>query len=316
MKKQDISGYMKEDKKVAYDGGSSQARVQRSSHSGRIQRENPKTARYKPYAATRDNRYDGRTQHKQAERTWKEKQLPPLKIADTELNVKEARRSGSTCKVDSNNDMAAGSSSRTDKMKMTESHEPVKDANATFRTAQSSQSMDAIVDSIIPPYDALKIDALTDVENDQSLDEQGDDEMNEVNEVIVGNELMLMEEDDLLGEDLLEDDLESMKAPGQEGRVNSGVVDEEHDRSVLMIEANPDEKPKTVTRSISKSLFPSEQRRASPRINAKATMDTKRTESSRRRGHQQAMGMRGSKSSTTNLKKGSVDAKDPPHLHQ
>ncbi|KAF3541791.1 hypothetical protein F2Q69_00024999 [Brassica cretica] len=53
-------------------------------------------------------------------------------------------------------------------------------------------------DDLIPPYDALKIDALSEQEQDEE-DRIGDADMNDIP---VGNELMIMEEDDFLREEL------------------------------------------------------------------------------------------------------------------
>ena len=165
-------------------------------------------------------------------------------------------------------------------------------------------------DDLIPPYDALKIDALNEheqVEEDQAVDA-------EMQDAPLGNELMVMEEDGLLEEDL--NQIESQERVDQE-RI-------EPDSSILMIEAkdkaivddNGEDYAKALTRTVTHSLFTSSQatsqRRASLRINAKP-LSGQGSGVRGKKGHQQAAALKKSKSVQ---KRGMVDAKHPPQPHQ
>ncbi|CAF2159781.1 unnamed protein product, partial [Brassica napus] len=121
------------------------------------------------------------------------------------------------------------------------------------------------IEDLIPPYDALKIDALNEHEPDED-DQAGDAEMQDVP---IGNELMIMEEDDLLEEELNQIEIQE--------RVAQEHI--EPDSSILMIEAKDkqtdednEDYAKALTRTVTRSLFTTQaasQRRGSPRINAK-----------------------------------------------
>lgn len=178
--------------------------------------------------------------------------------------------------------------------------EPHIDQNVTFRPASShsqDSTMEDHADTLIPPYNALKIDALAEYDMDQE-DDLNDAAMDEK----PGTELALMEEDDLLGEDLQ--------------NVNSPV---RPNYSVLMIEdgskADTTEADKgvnkTLTRSSTRSLLSAQQeqqRRASPRIN-------KQAQGRARRGTKATSSKSLSIGSGT-TQKGMGDAKHPPHHHQ
>ncbi|KAH0900002.1 hypothetical protein HID58_049570, partial [Brassica napus] len=129
-------------------------------------------------------------------------------------------------------------------------------------------------DDLIPPYDALKIDALSEQEQDEE-DRIGDADMNDIP---VGNELMIMEEDDFLREEL--NQTENQEPFEQD--ISQPVFASEHGNSILLIEAKEnsgddgagDDYAKAITRSATRSLFSSSQavsRRASTRINAQTT---------------------------------------------
>ncbi|KAF3554565.1 hypothetical protein F2Q69_00013600 [Brassica cretica] len=132
---------------------------------------------------------------------------------------------------------------------------------------RGKNAVEPLADDLIPPYDALKIDALNEHEQDEE-DQAVDAEMQDAP---LGNELMVMEEDGLLEEDL--NQIESQERVEQE-RI-------EPDSSILVIEAkdkatvddNGEDYAKALTRTDTHSLFTSSQatsqRRASLRINAK-----------------------------------------------
>lgn len=150
-------------------------------------------------------------------------------------------------------------------------------------------------------------------------DNESDDLLDaEMEEPVIGNELMLMEDDDLLGEEL-----GRMKSVDKEDHAEPGMQRErrEQDGTILMIEASKelgteaaDEESvqKTITRSITRSLFPTQQGnqcRASPHINAQPTTQVENI----------ARGKRGasSRKATTSVGKQSmVNVKHPPHIHQ
>lgn len=157
------------------------ARVQRSSHSSRLNRSsNARGSRFNPYSSSRREQ-TMRTPEINKERVWKEKRGENKKegVVDT----------GSV----STATMAPKAVER-----------PCYDSNVTFRQGSSSDTAKITrvntADDLIPPYDALKIDALN-YDHDQD-NEEGDLADAEMEEATVGNELSTMEEDDLLGEDL------------------------------------------------------------------------------------------------------------------
>ncbi|CAF1918605.1 unnamed protein product, partial [Brassica oleracea var. botrytis] len=135
------------------------------------------------------------------------------------------------------------------------------DTNVTYRGSGSGKSTVHVgtADDLIPPYDALKIDALSEQEQDEE-DRIGDADMNDIP---VGNELMIMEEDDLLGEEL--NKTENQEPLEQD--ISQPVFASEHGNSILLIEAKEkseddgagDDYAKAITRSATRSLFSSSQ---------------------------------------------------------
>ncbi|KAF3535626.1 hypothetical protein F2Q69_00022242 [Brassica cretica] len=146
------------------------------------------------------------------ERQWREKQFRPLKISE--------RGSGSVATASQRSEVAPVA---TKKMH--------SDSKVTYRS-NSVVSDTATTDDLIHHYDALKIDALNDFENDI---EEGDAADADMEEAFVGNELMIMEDDDLLGEDLMH-----TKSPNDNVHEDLGDqhVRNKQDGSFLMIEAN------------------------------------------------------------------------------
>lgn len=110
----------------------------------------------------------------------------------------------------------------------TSSEQHISHSNVTYRPKSSqshSSDMEAQVDDIIPPYNALKIDALNEYEIENEEEDIADANMEDP---IAGNELALMEEDDLLGEDLENMTVPELTDPNQNMQ----------DNSMLMIEAS------------------------------------------------------------------------------
>ncbi|CAN7042343.1 unnamed protein product, partial [Brassica rapa subsp. trilocularis] len=130
------------------------------------------------------------------------------------------------------------------------------DVNVTYRNSSGTQSGGSTVDAgkiedLIPPYDALKIDALNEHEPDED-DQAGDAEMQDVP---IGNELMIMEEDDLLEEELNQIEIQE--------RIEQKHI--EPDRLILMIEAKDkqtdednEDYAKELTRTVTRSLLTSQ----------------------------------------------------------
>ncbi|CAH8390410.1 unnamed protein product [Eruca vesicaria subsp. sativa] len=114
------------------------------------------------------------------------------------------------------------------------------------------------MDDLIPPSDALQIDALNDVEQGN---EEGLLPDTEMQETTTGKELMLMEEYNLLGEEH-EDQEQADQLHG---------VNQEAEKKNEKDYAVEDSAQKALTRSVARSLFTSSQvsqeRRASPRLN-------------------------------------------------
>ncbi|KAF3515665.1 hypothetical protein DY000_02059969 [Brassica cretica] len=231
------------------EGASSYSRVQQSSHSSRVNRAtNPRDSRYNPYSYVRKQDIAGRHQ--------------------------DASSAGEALKLRSAITGSIEPKSRT------ATEQPLIDSNVTFRSNSSTRTLvsdvEARAEDLIPPYNALKIAAMNEYDNDNEEGDAADADMEEP----IGNELMIMEEDDLLGEDLV-----TFKSPDMEANIQNIL-----ESSILMIEANQnadkdeadeDAAEKTVTRSITRSLFPTSQlgnqRRASPQINAKTTQESSRT---------------------------------------
>ncbi|CAG7901580.1 unnamed protein product, partial [Brassica rapa] len=242
------------------DGASSTSRVQRSTHSSRVNRtNNARDSRYKPYSYVRDNDAD-----KSRGPVWKEKQRS-LRIEEPVKKsvMDKAHTAGSPVKYGVNRGKNAVEPLGSQQNKRV-------DVNVTYRNSSGTQSGGSTVDAgkiedLIPPYDALKIDALNEHEPDED-DQAGDAEMQDVP---IGNELMIMEEDDLLEEELNQIEIQE--------RVAQEHI--EPDSSILMIEAKDkqtdednEDYAKALTRTVTRSLFTTQaasQRRGSPRINAK-----------------------------------------------
>ncbi|KAF2537753.1 hypothetical protein F2Q68_00021895 [Brassica cretica] len=176
----------------------------------------------------------GKHQDTCKEKLWKEKYPRPLKIVDHQPR-----------------DATSASVARTT------TEQPPMDTNVILRPNSTQHSHMEVADDLIPPYNALKIDALNehDIENEEEIPDA------DMEDPIMGTELALMEEDDLLGDDLV------------------NVMQE---NPILMIEASTnfgeteaakEENEKAVTRSVTRTLFTGSQqgnqRRASPIINSK-----------------------------------------------
>ncbi|WZZ00301.1 hypothetical protein YC2023_072629 [Brassica napus] len=251
------------------DGSSSTSRVQRSTHSNRVNRINSsRDSRCNPYSSVRNKGQEKRFPPRDKE--WKEKQRP-LRI------VEPVRRSmdRDTDHTSMNPRTANGDRGKS-VVEPDRSQYKRDDMNVTYRGSGSGKSTVDVgaVDDLIPPYDALKIDALSEQDQDEE-DRKGDADMQDSP---LGNELMIMEEDDLLGEEL--NQTENQEPLEQD--ISQPVFASEHGTSILMIEAKEssrddgagDEYAKAITRSATRSLFSSSQavsRRASPRINAQTT---------------------------------------------
>ncbi|KAL0804673.1 hypothetical protein Bca101_097163 [Brassica carinata] len=110
----------------------------------------------------------------------------------------------------------------------TATEQPLIDSNVTFRSNSSTRTLvsdvEARAEDLIPPYNALKIAAMNEYDNDNEEGDAADADMEDP----IGNELMIMEEDDLLGEDLV-----TFKSPDMEANIQNIL-----ESSILMIEAN------------------------------------------------------------------------------
>ncbi|KAF3558929.1 hypothetical protein F2Q69_00012167 [Brassica cretica] len=248
------------------------SRVLRSSHSTRAQRDlTSRDTRYKPYTHARNRPNEGRYAEPNKDQVWKEKQQRPLQINDKGARDSRAYKgSGSGTALVAETSQAVTESSTAREARM--STKTVNDHNVTFRPssdrAGSQVKQSSVADDLIPPYDALKIDALNE-------DEQGNEDQivdAEMHDPIVGNELMLLDEDDLLGDELTEDKSQD------EQSLDRTLQGNQTDNSILMIEAKElnEEADKALTRSATRSLVSAgaNQRRASPRINAKLSAES------------------------------------------
>ncbi|WZZ02813.1 hypothetical protein YC2023_088734 [Brassica napus] len=76
--------------------------------------------------------------------------------------------------------------------------QPPLDNNVTYRPHTTQLSHIEVAEDLIPPYNALKIDALNehDIENEEEIADAY------MEDNIMGNELALIEDEDMLGEDL------------------------------------------------------------------------------------------------------------------
>ncbi|WZY94222.1 hypothetical protein YC2023_066551 [Brassica napus] len=131
------------------DGTSSYSCVQRSAHSSRTSRVPKKRdSRYNPYSSGRNQASTGNHQDTCKEQLWKEKHLRPLKIADQQPR-----------------DATSASIARIT------TEQPPMDTNFTLRPNSTQRSHMEVADDLIPPYNALKIDALNehDIENEEEI---------------------------------------------------------------------------------------------------------------------------------------------------
>ena len=296
------------------DGGSSYSRVHRSTHSSRSSRvTKPRDSRYNPYSYVRSHASSGKQQDVGKEQLWKEKQLRPLKIYDQQPRDTASASAGNTNKLRSlvteegprclsdqsvTATVAPKSSTSTEK--------PPLDNNVTYRPHSTQLSHIEVAEDLIPPYSALKINALNehDIENE---DEIADVDMEDT---IMGNELVLIEDDDMLGEDLTI--VESLEATDHDQNIQKTPIPmiEASDSGESGTAKGVDEK--ALTRNMTRSLFP-KPRRASPRINSKQVQQV--NVSRARRGIEQTSSKKTTPGGSTQ-QKGVVDAKYPPHRHQ
>ncbi|KAJ4894712.1 Uncharacterized protein Rs2_21506 [Raphanus sativus] len=171
------------------------SRVQRSSYSSRPEQ---KDSRYNPYSYVR---HDKRNEPIKG-REWKEKHNQPIKIKDQSTS-------------DTGTGNSSGSRPRSLVTKVLVEKTQPADANVTFRTGvdsgASASAQKDITEDLIPPYNALKIDALTDFDQEDEAEADVDAYMEEA----LGNELMVMEEDDLLGEELENAQSPAVSASGE-----------------------------------------------------------------------------------------------------
>lgn len=283
------------------------SRVQRSTHSSRVNRNTSnRDSRYNPYSGDRKQDKPRNYHEATKERIWKEKQLKPLMINDQSPRATTSGSAGS------------GPKSRSvitcfiEPKVRTPTTETRDDSKVTLRANSATQDhiseAEASANDLIPPYNALKIASLTEDDNENEDEEGADADMEEP----LGNELMVMEEDDLLGEDLESIKSMDMETTGQNNQETSVLMIEANDKNVE--EENAIDK--TLTRSLTRSLTPTVQaeshRRASPRINARAEGGS----GARGRGTAKPASSRKLATNVSSQKKGMVDAKHPSHLHQ
>ncbi|KAF2560180.1 hypothetical protein F2Q70_00017573 [Brassica cretica] len=143
------------------DGSSSTSRVQRSTHSNLVNRINSsRESRYNPYLSVRNKGQEKRFPPRDKE--WKEKQRP--------LRIVEPVRS-----MDRDTDRTSMNPRTTIEDRGKSVVEPDRsqhkrdDTNVTYRGSGSGKSTVHVgtADDLIPPYDALKIDALSEQEQDE-----------------------------------------------------------------------------------------------------------------------------------------------------
>lgn len=171
------------------EGTSSYSRVQQSSHSSHVnQATNPRDSLYNPYSYICKQDTAGRHQDACKERVWKEKQLRPLKINDHQTRDTSSGSAGEAPKPRSAITGSIEPKSRT------ATEQPLIDINVTFRSNSSTRTLvsdvEATAEDLIPPYNALKIAAKNECDNDNEEGDAADADMEEP----IGNELMIMEE--------------------------------------------------------------------------------------------------------------------------
>ncbi|KAG2256305.1 hypothetical protein Bca52824_075599 [Brassica carinata] len=155
------------------DGASSYSHVHRSTHSSRSSRvTKPRDSRYNPYSYVRSHASSGKQQDA-AGNTNKLRSLVteegPRRLSDQPVTAAVAPKSS------------------------TSTEQPPLDNNVTYRPHSTQLSHIEVAEDLIPPYNALKIDALN--EHDiETEDEIADADMEDT---IMGNELALIEDDDM-----------------------------------------------------------------------------------------------------------------------
>ncbi|KAF2570358.1 hypothetical protein F2Q70_00005258 [Brassica cretica] len=237
----------------------------------------------------------GKHQDTGKEQLWKEKHLRPLKIVDQQPRDATSASVGETNKLRSivTDEASRRHSDQTSLADVvpkarTTTEQPPMNTNVTFRPNSTECFHMEVADDLISPYNALKIDALNehDIENEEEIPDA------DMEDPIMGTELALMEDDDLLGDDL--------------ASTNFGEI-----------EAAKEADEKALTRSVTRTLFmgsqQGNQRRASPRINSKPAPQVNVPRA--RRGAKPASSKKATPGAGTQ-QKGMVDAKYPPHLHQ
>ncbi|KAH0917150.1 hypothetical protein HID58_024810 [Brassica napus] len=169
------------------DGASSYARVHRSTHSSRSSRvTKPRDSRYNPYSYVRSNVSSGK--HQEA---GKEQDTASASAGNTKLR--------SPVTEEGSRRLSDQPASATVVPKLSVSMEqPPLDNNVTYRPHTTQLSHIEVAEDLIPPYNALKIDALNehDIENEEEIADAY------MEDNIMGNELALIEDEDMLGEDL------------------------------------------------------------------------------------------------------------------
>ena len=268
---------------------------------------------YQSKRNVRSHASSGKQQDAGKEQLWKEKQLRPLKIYDQQPRDTASASAGNTNKLRSLV-TEEGSGCLSDQSvtatvapkSSTSTEKPPLDNNVTYKPHSTQLSHIEVAEDLIPPYSALKINALNehDIENE---DEIADVDMEDT---IMGNELVLIEDDDMLGEDLTI--VESLEATDHDQNIQKTPIPmiEASDSGESGTAKGVDEK--ALTRNMTRSLFP-KPRRASPRINSKQVQQV--NVSRARRGIEQTSSKKTTPGGSTQ-QKGVVDAKYPPHRHQ
>ncbi|KAF3501857.1 hypothetical protein F2Q69_00043890 [Brassica cretica] len=129
----------------------------------------------------------GKHQDTGKEQLWKEKHLRPLKIVDQQPRDATSASVGETNKLRSivTDEASRRHSDQTSHADVvpkarTTREQPPMNTNVTFRPNSTECFHMEVVDDLIPPYNALKIDALNehDIENEEEDDLRGDDLVN------------------------------------------------------------------------------------------------------------------------------------------
>ncbi|KAF2545991.1 hypothetical protein F2Q70_00020721 [Brassica cretica] len=188
------------------DGSSSTSIVQRSTHSNRVNRINSsRESRYNPYSSVRNKGQEKRFPPRDKE--WKERQRP-LRIVEP---VRSMDRD--TDRTSMNPRTTIGDIGKSVVEPGMSQHKR-DDTNVTYRGSGSGKSTVDVgtADDLIPPYDALKIDALSEQEQDEE-DRIGDADMNDIPDISQpvfasehGNSILLIEAKENSGDDGAGDD--------------------------------------------------------------------------------------------------------------